>query len=61
MENRIKIGVSACLLGLSVRFDGSHKHDRRITGIVGEYLQPDLQQQTYLIPPPGALKLRNHA
>ncbi len=39
MENRIKIGVSACLLGQPVRFDGSHKHDRYITGILGEYLE----------------------
>jgi uncharacterized protein YbgA (DUF1722 family)/uncharacterized protein YbbK (DUF523 family) len=39
MENRIKIGVSACLLGQPVRFDGSHKHDRYITGVLGEYLE----------------------
>jgi uncharacterized protein YbbK (DUF523 family) len=39
MENRIRIGVSACLLGQPVRFDGSHKHDRYITGILGEYLE----------------------
>jgi uncharacterized protein YbgA (DUF1722 family)/uncharacterized protein YbbK (DUF523 family) len=39
MENRIKIGISACLLGQPVRFDGSHKHDRYITGVLGEYLE----------------------
>jgi uncharacterized protein YbgA (DUF1722 family)/uncharacterized protein YbbK (DUF523 family) len=39
MENRIRIGVSACLLGQAVRFDGSHKHDRYITGILGEYFE----------------------
>jgi uncharacterized protein YbgA (DUF1722 family)/uncharacterized protein YbbK (DUF523 family) len=38
MENRIRIGVSACLLGQPVRFDGSHKHDRYLTGTLGEYL-----------------------
>ena len=39
MENRIRIGVSACLLGQPVRFDGSHKHDRYITGTLGEYFE----------------------
>lgn len=37
MENRIRIGISACLLGQPVRFDGSHKHDRYITGTLGGY------------------------
>ena len=39
MDDRIKIGVSACLLGQPVRFDGSHKHDRYLTGTLGEYLE----------------------
>lgn len=39
MENRIRIGVSACLLGQPVRFDGSHKHDRYLTDTLGEYLE----------------------
>ena len=39
MEKRIRIGVSACLLGQPVRFDGSHKHDRYLTGTLGEYLE----------------------
>ena len=39
MENRIRIGASACLLGQPVRFDGSHKHDRYLTGTLGEYLE----------------------
>jgi uncharacterized protein YbgA (DUF1722 family)/uncharacterized protein YbbK (DUF523 family) len=39
MENRIRIGVSACLLGQPVRFDGSHKHDRYLTGTLGEYFE----------------------
>jgi len=38
MENKIRIGVSACLLGQPVRFDGSHKHDRYLTNTLGEYL-----------------------
>ena len=34
----IKIGVSACLLGQKVRFDGGHKHDRYLTGVLGQWL-----------------------
>lgn len=41
MENdqnsKILIGVSSCLLGNKVRFDGGHKHDRYITGTLGNY------------------------
>jgi uncharacterized protein YbgA (DUF1722 family)/uncharacterized protein YbbK (DUF523 family) len=33
----ISIGVSACLLGHKVRFDGGHKHDRYVTDILGGY------------------------
>jgi uncharacterized protein YbbK (DUF523 family) len=33
----ITIGVSACLLGEHVRYDGGHKHDRYITDTLGEY------------------------
>ena len=39
MEYRIRIGVSACLLGQPVRYDGGHKHDRYITGTLGQYLE----------------------
>lgn len=35
MENSIKIGVSSCLLGEPVRYDGGHKHDQYITAILG--------------------------
>ena len=38
MDEKIRIGVSACLLGQQVRFDGGHKHDRYLTGTLGEYL-----------------------
>ena len=34
---RIRIGVSACLLGQAVRFDGGHKHDRFITDALRRY------------------------
>jgi uncharacterized protein YbgA (DUF1722 family)/uncharacterized protein YbbK (DUF523 family) len=38
MEDKIRIGVSTCLLGQQVRFDGGHKHDRYLTDTLGEYL-----------------------
>lgn len=38
MEDKIRIGISACLVGQPVRFDGSHKHDRYLTNTMGEYL-----------------------
>ncbi|GFE61878.1 DUF523 domain-containing protein [Geobacter sp. AOG2] len=31
----IAVGVSSCLLGERVRYDGGHKHDRSITGCLG--------------------------
>ncbi len=39
MEERIRMGVSACLLGQPVRYDSGHKRDRYITDILGEYLE----------------------
>jgi uncharacterized protein YbgA (DUF1722 family)/uncharacterized protein YbbK (DUF523 family) len=38
MDDTIKIGVSACLLGEEVRFDGGHKHDRYLTGVLGRFV-----------------------
>lgn len=32
---RIRIGISACLLGQAVRYDGGHKRDPFITGVLG--------------------------
>ena len=37
-DNKITIGVSSCLLGNEVRYDGGHKHDRYITETLGRYL-----------------------
>jgi uncharacterized protein YbgA (DUF1722 family)/uncharacterized protein YbbK (DUF523 family) len=34
---KIPIGVSACLLGEKVRFDGGHKHDPYLTDTLGPY------------------------
>jgi len=36
---KIRLGVSACLLGQKVRYDGGHKWDRYLTGTLGRYLQ----------------------
>ena len=35
----ITIGVSACLLGQEVRYDGGHKHDRYITDTLGRFFR----------------------
>lgn len=39
MKNPVKVGVSACLLGEKVRYDGGHKHDRYITDTLGRYFE----------------------
>lgn len=36
-QEKIHVGVSSCLLGNPVRYDGGHKHDRYITDILGRY------------------------
>jgi len=37
MEQAIKIGVSSCLLGKEVRYNGGHSHDLYVTGTLGQY------------------------
>jgi uncharacterized protein YbgA (DUF1722 family)/uncharacterized protein YbbK (DUF523 family) len=37
--DKIKIGISSCLLGEPVRYDGGHKHDRYITDVLGQFFQ----------------------
>ena len=37
--NRIPVGVSSCLLGQAVRYDGGHKHDRYVTEVLGRYFE----------------------
>ncbi len=39
METKIKVGVSSCLLGNRVRYDGGHKRDRYVTDILADYFQ----------------------
>ena len=35
----MRIGISSCLLGEQVRFDGGHKHDRFLTNTLGQYFE----------------------
>ena len=37
MDQIIKIGVSSCLLGKEVRYNGGHSHDRYVTGALGQH------------------------
>jgi len=39
MEHRIRLGISACLLGKQVRYDGQHKRDRYLTDTLGQYME----------------------
>jgi uncharacterized protein YbgA (DUF1722 family)/uncharacterized protein YbbK (DUF523 family) len=36
---KIKLGISACLLGQNVRYDGGHKLDRFLTETLGKYVE----------------------
>jgi uncharacterized protein YbgA (DUF1722 family)/uncharacterized protein YbbK (DUF523 family) len=36
---KIRIGISTCLLGEPVRYDGGHAHDRYITDTLGRYME----------------------
>jgi uncharacterized protein YbgA (DUF1722 family)/uncharacterized protein YbbK (DUF523 family) len=38
-SKRPRIGVSACLLGQKVRYDGGHKHDRWVTDVLGIWVE----------------------
>ncbi|HEY5658923.1 MAG TPA: DUF523 and DUF1722 domain-containing protein [Myxococcota bacterium] len=37
-EHPIRLGVSSCLLGQEVRFDGGHKRDRFVTDLLGAFV-----------------------
>ena len=39
ISEKIRIGISTCLLGQPVRFDGGHKHDKYITETLGSYFE----------------------
>lgn len=36
---KIRLGISSCLLGRKVRFDGNHKHDSFLTGTLGQFFE----------------------
>jgi uncharacterized protein YbgA (DUF1722 family)/uncharacterized protein YbbK (DUF523 family) len=38
MTERIRLGISACLVGQRVRYDGGHQHDRYLTDTLGQYV-----------------------
>lgn len=37
VQEKIPMGVSSCLLGNKVRYDGGHKHDRYVTETLGHF------------------------
>ena len=37
-QNKINLGVSRCLLGEAVRYDGGHKRDRYLTDLLGPHV-----------------------
>jgi len=39
MNAKIRLGISSCLLGNAVRYDGGHKLDRFITETLGRYVE----------------------
>lgn len=39
VSSEIRIGISACLLGQKVRFDGGHKRDAYIADILGQFVK----------------------
>ena len=39
MPPRIRLGISACLLGQLVRFDGGHKRDPFLTDMFGRFVE----------------------
>jgi uncharacterized protein YbgA (DUF1722 family)/uncharacterized protein YbbK (DUF523 family) len=38
-ERPLRVGISSCLLGHKVRYDGGHKQDRYLTDILGPYCE----------------------
>lgn len=38
-EPTLRLGVSTCLMGENVRYDGGHKRDRFLTDTLGEFVE----------------------
>ncbi|MFZ1502768.1 MAG: DUF523 domain-containing protein, partial [Nitrospira sp.] len=39
MTTPLRLGISRCLLGEEVRFDGGHKRDLFLTDVLGRYVE----------------------
>ena len=54
MEQRIKIGISSCLLGNNVRYDGGHTLDHFLSDTLGKYVEwvPVCPEVEYGLPIP---------
>ena len=39
MEEKIRLGISSCLLGEKVRFDGGHQRDPFLVETLGRYVE----------------------
>ncbi|MFO7765462.1 MAG: DUF523 and DUF1722 domain-containing protein [Pelovirga sp.] len=39
MNNKIRLGISSCLLGAQVRYDGGHQLDRYLRDVLGDYVE----------------------
>jgi uncharacterized protein YbgA (DUF1722 family)/uncharacterized protein YbbK (DUF523 family) len=54
VKEKIRIGISSCLLGEKVRYDGGHKLDRFIAETLGEYFEwvPVCPEVEYGLPVP---------
>lgn len=52
--DRIRVGISSCLLGNKVRYDGGHKLDRYLTETLGRYVEwvPVCPEVEYGLPVP---------
>ncbi len=37
--DKVRLGISSCLLGNRVRYDGGHQHDRYLTDTLGAYVE----------------------
>jgi uncharacterized protein YbgA (DUF1722 family)/uncharacterized protein YbbK (DUF523 family) len=39
IDDRLRLGISECLMGRAVRHDGGHKHDRFLTDTLGQWVE----------------------
>jgi uncharacterized protein YbgA (DUF1722 family)/uncharacterized protein YbbK (DUF523 family) len=54
MSEKVRIGISSCLLGENVRYDGGHKHDHYLTDTLGRFVEwvPVCPEVEYGLPVP---------